>query len=199
MQNAIKIILHYSRGLQQTCSGHWAYNGHVLYNFVALRAIKGLEMRAEAERFASVFLDDLSNRTIEIREEAERIAKGESDLVSTRLVTMEVAICRKDVLDCLKPGIQLPDHKIEALISFAHSIGMPNFAHSGTLKAINLGEPDFKAADLMGQWNKVNTMGLPYYQAKQEANKKFITISELLTARRKTEKQLFLTGSLVLS
>ena len=197
MEQATKIILHYSKGLQQTCSGHWSYNGHVLYNFIALRAIKGLETRAEAERFAAAYIDNLNLRVAKDVAEAMKVANGEPDSLSSGIIAMEAAIYRQEVLECLKPGIELMEHQISALTSFAHSIGIPSFSHSGTVKAINFEQDLTKAADLIMQWNKINTMGMPYHLAKQSKDPKLMYVSDVLTARRKCEKNLFLTGQLV--
>ena len=174
MEQAVKLITHFGKGLQQTPAGHWAYNGHVLYNFISLRSIKGLEMRAEAERFSSQFSEDLTNK----------------------LVDMEVAIYKREVADCIKPGIHLEHYQVAALISFAHSIGISNFAHCATVKCINEGKPFEVAADFMLQWVKINTLGLSHKMLLN--NKETLKLSTDLVGRRKVEKSLFLTGILSL-
>ena len=174
LEQAVKLITHFGKGLQQTPSGHWAYNGHVLYNFIALRGIKGLDMRGEAERFASQYSEELTNR----------------------LVDMETAIYKKEVAECIKPGIHLEHYQVAALISFAHSIGISNFAHCATVKCINEGKSFEVAADFMLQWVKVNTLGLSHKLLLN--NKETLKLSPELIGRRKAEKNLFLTGILSL-
>lgn len=98
-----------------------------------------------------------------------------------QLLSEDLVVYEKPVKDLVK--VKLTQSQFDALVSFVYNAGAGSFASSTLLKKINAG--DYAGAALQFRsWNKGRVNGV-------------LTVLNGLTARRKTEENLWNTGVVV--